>query len=89
MAKRGGGGDSGMINDIICNGHMEHDGEEEAQMHNDNPILWMRHACGQPLKCVSTGLLLPLPLARMHNQLRFVPRNKRKLKRDVPYFRLR
>lgn len=27
-----------VINDIICNGLMEQDGEEEAQMHNDKPI---------------------------------------------------
>lgn len=73
MTKGGGGDDSVMINDIICNGLMEHDGEEEAQMHNDNPILWMRHTCGQPLKCVSTGLLLPLPLAIEKRRAIFQP----------------
>lgn len=87
MAKRQRG-QTLVINDIICSGLMEQDGEEEAEMHNDKPIFWMRHACGHPLECVSTGLPLPLPLARMHNQLKLVPRNKRKLKRDVPYFRL-
>lgn len=34
----GRGGQTLVINGIICNGLMEQDGEEEAQMHNIEPV---------------------------------------------------
>lgn len=50
MWQRDGGVQTLLINDIICNGLVEQDREEEAQMHNDEPVFWMRHTCGRPLK---------------------------------------